>query len=65
MDSAEIWDRIVLHVITHETSRNRAMVLIAYDGALRREELNLLLLPGQETARVSESSPSRESVCTV
>jgi site-specific recombinase XerD len=36
---AEVWQRIVLHVITHETSRNRAMVLVAYDGALRREEL--------------------------
>jgi integrase/recombinase XerD len=36
---AEVWERIVLHVITHETSRNRAMVLVAYDGAFRREEL--------------------------
>jgi integrase/recombinase XerD len=36
---AEIWERIALHVIVHETSRNRAMVLVAYDGALRREEL--------------------------
>jgi len=36
---AEIWERIVLYVITRESSRNRAMVLVAYDGALRREEL--------------------------
>jgi hypothetical protein len=42
--SAEIWDRIVLHVITHETSRNRATVLVAHDGALRREELVSLRL---------------------
>jgi len=37
-----VWERIVLHVVTRETARNRAMVLVAYDGALRREELVLL-----------------------
>lgn len=37
--AAEIWERIVLYVVTHETSRNRAMILVAYDAALRREEL--------------------------
>ena len=36
---ADIWERIVLHVVTQETARNRAMILVAYDGALRREEL--------------------------
>lgn len=36
---AEVWRRIILHVITKETVRNRAMFLVAYDGALRREEL--------------------------
>ena len=36
---AEVWEQIVLTVVTHETSRNRAMILVAYDGALRREEL--------------------------
>jgi integrase/recombinase XerD len=36
---AEVWERIVLHVVTRETPRNRAMILVAYDGALRREEL--------------------------
>lgn len=41
---AEVWERIVLHVITHETSRNCAMILVAYDGALRREELVSLRL---------------------
>jgi site-specific recombinase XerD len=35
----EVWEQIVLYVVTHETSRNRAMILVAYDGALRREEL--------------------------
>lgn len=37
--SAEVWERIVLHVVTQETARNRAMILVGYDGALRREEL--------------------------
>lgn len=36
------WKRIVLHVITRESPRNIAMVLLAYDAALRREELMLL-----------------------
>jgi integrase len=36
---ADLWERIVLHVVTRESARNRAMILIAYDGALRREEL--------------------------
>jgi integrase/recombinase XerD len=47
----EIWERIVLHVITHETSRNRAMVLLAYDGALRREELVSLRLDDYDRHR--------------
>jgi len=33
------WKRIVLHVITRESPRNIAMILLAYDAALRREEL--------------------------
>jgi integrase/recombinase XerD len=36
---ADVWERIVLHVVTRATARNRAMILVAYDGALRREEL--------------------------
>jgi len=34
-----IWEHIVLHIVTKESARNRAMILVAYDGALRREEL--------------------------
>jgi site-specific recombinase XerD len=41
---ADVWERIVLHVVIHETARNRAMILVAYDGALRREELVSLRL---------------------
>jgi len=37
--SPAVWERIVLHVVTHETARNRALLLVAYDGALRREEV--------------------------
>jgi integrase len=36
---ADVWAGIVLHVVTRETARNRALLLVAYDGALRREEL--------------------------
>jgi len=36
---ADVWERIVLHVVTRETAGNRALLLVAYDGALRREEL--------------------------
>jgi integrase len=48
---AEVWERIVLHVITHETSRNRAMILVGYDGALRREELVSLRLDDYDRHR--------------
>jgi integrase/recombinase XerD len=48
---AEVWERIVLQVVTHETSRNRAMILVAYDGALRREELVSLCLDDYDRHR--------------
>ncbi len=48
---AEVWERIVLHVICQESSRNRAMVLVAYDGALRREELVSLRLDDYDRHR--------------
>jgi integrase len=34
-----IWERRVLHIVLHETARNRALLLVTYDGALRREEV--------------------------
>jgi site-specific recombinase XerD len=34
-----IWERLVLHIVLHETARNRALLLVTYDGALRREEV--------------------------
>ena len=48
---SEVWERIVLHVITQETSRNRAMIVVAYDGALRREELVSLRLDDYDRHR--------------
>jgi integrase len=33
------WKRIVLHIVTQVTSRNRALVILTYDTALRREEV--------------------------
>jgi len=37
-----IWEGFVRHVLLHEDMRTQAMILLAYDGALRREELMLL-----------------------
>ena len=34
-----LWEQIVLHIIAHETARNQALLLVTYDGALRREEV--------------------------
>lgn len=48
---AVVWDQIVLHVICEESSRNRAMILVAYDGALRREELVSLRLDDYDRHR--------------
>jgi integrase/recombinase XerD len=48
---AEVWERIVLHVVSQECARNRAMILVAYDGALRREELVRLCADDYDRAR--------------
>ena len=34
-----LWERLVFHITLHETARNRALLLVTYDGALRREEV--------------------------
>ena len=46
-----IWEQIVLHIVLHETARNRALLLVAYDGALRREELVSLRLNDYDRQR--------------
>jgi site-specific recombinase XerD len=48
---ADVWQRIVLHLVVHERARNRAMILVAYDGALRREELVSLRLDDYDRHR--------------
>lgn len=35
----EVWELFVTHVVRNEDSRTKAMILLAYDAALRREEL--------------------------
>ena len=37
--SDQVWEEFVRHVVQHEGARTRAMILLAYDAALRREEL--------------------------
>lgn len=39
LPSDEVWERFVRHVLLHEDARTKAMILLAYDAALRREEL--------------------------
>jgi len=33
------WEALITHLMAHESIRNHLMILLAYDGALRREEL--------------------------
>jgi site-specific recombinase XerD len=37
--SDDVWEQFVQHVVLQENARTRAMILLAYDAALRREEL--------------------------
>lgn len=37
--SDQVWEQFVRHVVQHEGARTKAMILLAYDAALRREEL--------------------------
>lgn len=37
--SDEVWEQFVRHVLLNEDARTKAMILLAYDAALRREEL--------------------------
>jgi integrase/recombinase XerD len=40
----DVWVTLVSYVLQHESLRNQAMILLAYDGALRRQELLSLTL---------------------
>lgn len=39
LPSDEEWTGLITHLMLHESTRNQLMILLAYDGALRREEL--------------------------
>ena len=49
--SDEVWERFVQHVLLHEDARTRAMILLAYDTAMRREELMSLRVDDIDWAR--------------
>ena len=49
--SDEVWEQFVQHVLLHEDARTRAMILLAYDAALRREELMSLRVDDIDWAR--------------
>jgi integrase/recombinase XerD len=42
LPSDQAWEAFLRHVLFHEDTRTQAMILLAYDAALRREELMLL-----------------------
>lgn len=37
--SDNAWEQFITHIMANESTRNQLMILLAYDGALRREEL--------------------------
>jgi integrase/recombinase XerD len=49
--SDSVWEQFVRHVLLHEDARTKAMILLAYDAALRREELMLLRVDDLDWAR--------------
>jgi integrase/recombinase XerD len=49
--SDEVWYQFLAHVIVQEDPRTRAMILLAYDAALRREELMSLRVDDIDWAR--------------
>ncbi len=51
LPSDEIWEQFVRHVLLHENARTQTMILLAYDGALRREELMSLRADDIDWAR--------------
>lgn len=47
----EVWEQFLVHVLQKEDARTQAMILLAYDGALRREELISLRMDDIDSAR--------------
>jgi integrase/recombinase XerD len=46
-----VWERFIEYVLLQEDARTQAMILLAYDAALRREELMLLRVDDIDWAR--------------
>lgn len=51
LPSDDMWEQFLRHVLLHEDARTRAMILLAYDAALRREELMSLRIDDIDWAR--------------
>lgn len=51
LPSDEVWEQFLVHVLQNEDARTQAMILLAYDGALRREELISLRVDDIDWAR--------------
>ncbi len=51
LPSDEVWEQFLVHVLENEDARTQAMILLAYDGALRREELISLRVDDIDWAR--------------
>ncbi len=51
LPSDEVWEQFIRYVLTCEDARTQAMILLAYDAALRREELMLLRVDDIDWAR--------------
>ena len=49
--SDDVWKQILVHVIQNEDARTKAMILLAYDAALRREELVSLRVDDIDSAQ--------------
>jgi integrase len=47
----EVWEEFVRRVMANEDARTKAMILLAYDVALRREELMSLRVDNIDWAR--------------
>ena len=66
----DVWAQIVTHLVRHESLRNQVMVLLAYDGALRRQELlglrrdDIDLADGLVTVRPEFSKTGRQRTVT-
>ncbi len=68
--SDDVWEQFLAHIIQNEDARTKAMILLAYDGALRREELVSLRVDdidwaqGIITIRPETTKNGRDALCS-